>query len=126
MTKRTQLYKCNVCGNIVEIKHEGQNALVCCNKKMNLLNENTTDAATEKHVPVIEKVEGGFKVLVGDVEHPMTEKHYIEWIELITEDKVYTKYLKPGDKPEAIFYIDSENVTAREYCNLHGAWKNNF
>lgn len=106
MTKRTQLYKCNVCGNIVEIKHEGQSALVCCNKKMNLLNENTTDAATEKHVPVIEKVKGGFKVLVGDVEHPMIEKHYIEWIELITEDKVYTKYLKPGDKPEAFFYID--------------------
>jgi len=122
MTKRLQLYKCEICGNIVEIMHEGMPALVCCNQKMKLLEENTTDAAVEKHVPVINKIERGYKIIVGEVEHPMVEEHYIEWIELITENKVYTKYLKPGEKPEAVFRIEAENVKAREYCNLHGNW----
>ena len=126
MTKRTELYKCEICGNIIEIKHTGVSALVCCGKKMKLLKENTTDAATEKHVPVIEKVKDGYKIVVGEVEHPMTEKHYIEWIELITENEVYTKFLKPGEKPEAIFITKSEIIIARAYCNLHGNWKNNF
>lgn len=123
MTKRTQVYKCEVCGNIVEVKHASVGELVCCNQKMTLMNENTVDAATEKHVPVIEKIDGGYKVKVGEVEHPMTDDHYIEWIELLTDNDVYTTYLKPGDKPEAIFHTTAENVTAREYCNLHGHWK---
>jgi superoxide reductase len=124
MTKRTELYKCEICGNIVEVKHNGAPALVCCGEKMKLLKENTTDAATEKHIPVIEKTENGYKIIVGEVEHPMVDKHYIEWIELITENEVYTKFLKPGDKPEAIFKTDAEKITARAYCNLHGNWKN--
>ncbi len=124
MTKRSELYKCEICGNIVEIMHEGMPALVCCNQKMKLLVENTTDAATEKHVPVIEKIEGGYKITIGEVEHPMTEDHYIEWIQLLTENEVYVKFLKPGEKPEAVFMTNAAKVTAREYCNLHGNWKN--
>lgn len=123
MTKRYQIYKCDVCGNIVEIYHQGADALVCCGQPMKLLDENTTDAATEKHVPVIEKIDGGYKVTVGSVEHPMEEAHYIEWIELIADDRSYTKFLKPGEKPVAEFKIEASSVTAREHCNLHGLWK---
>ncbi len=123
MTEQNQIYKCNVCGNITEVLHASQGELVCCNQPMELKEENTVDAATEKHVPVIEKTEHGYKVKVGEVEHPMEESHFIEWIELIADNKVYRKYLKPGDKPEAEFCIRAENVTAREYCNLHGHWK---
>ena len=124
MTKRSELYKCEICGNIVEILHTGATALVCCDQEMKLLLENTIDAATEKHVPVIEETESGYKVIVGEVEHPMVDSHYIEWIELITENEVHTKFLKPGEKPEAVFGTDAENVIARAYCNLHGNWKN--
>ena len=124
MTKRSELYKCEICGNIVEILHTGATALVCCGQEMKLLVENTTDAATEKHVPVIEKIEGGYKITIGEVEHPMTEDHYIEWIQLLMENEVYTKFLKPGEKPEAVFMTNAVKVTAREYCNLHGNWKN--
>jgi superoxide reductase len=123
MTELNEVYKCNVCGNIVEVLHKGVGQLVCCNQPMNVLTENTTDAATEKHVPVIEKTETGYKVTVGSVEHPMDESHYIEWIELVADGKVCRKNLKPGDKPVAEFCILAENVTAREYCNLHGHWK---
>ncbi|MDP4091521.1 MAG: desulfoferrodoxin family protein, partial [Bacillota bacterium] len=97
--------------------------LTCCGQPMKKLNENTTEAAVEKHVPVIEKVEGGVLVKVGSVEHPMLETHYIEWIEIHTADKVYRKYLKPGEKPEAYFKVEEEVLFAREYCNLHGVWK---
>lgn len=93
---------------------------------ISLLKENTTDAATEKHVPIIEKVEGGYRIVVGEVEHPMTEEHYIEWIQLLTENEVYTKFLNPGEKPEAFFKTDAKKLTAREYCNLHGNWKSNY
>ncbi|MDF2882099.1 MAG: desulfoferrodoxin [Clostridiaceae bacterium] len=123
MTELRQIYKCEVCGNIVEVVHPSGGTLVCCGKPMTLLNENTTDAAVEKHVPVIEKIDGGVLVKVGAVEHPMLEKHYIEWIEVHTANKVYRKYLKPGDKPEAVFKLDEEVLYAREYCNLHGLWK---
>jgi len=123
MTKRLQIYKCDICGNIIEIMHEGMPALVCCNEKMKLRQENTVDAAQEKHVPKIEKVEGGYKVFVGEVEHPMVEDHYIEWIELIAGNEVYTKFLNPGEKPEAFFKTDAQDVYAREYCNLHGNWR---
>jgi len=123
MAERLQIYKCELCGNIVEVLHGGAGELVCCGQPMNLLTENTVDAAKEKHVPVIEKIDGGFKVKVGDVPHPMEEKHYIEWIELIADGKSYIQFLNPGDTPEATFMIDAASVTAREFCNLHGLWK---
>jgi superoxide reductase len=125
MTKRLELYKCSICGNIIEIMHKGAPSLKCCNQKMTLLTENKVDAATEKHVPIIKKNEDGYKVVVGEVEHPMLEEHYIEWIQLITENEVYTKFLKPGEKPEATFKTDAIDVKARAYCNLHGNWKSN-
>ena len=123
MTKRLQIYKCKVCGNIVEVLHEGAGELVCCGQPMTLREENTVDAAKEKHVPVVEKTAGGVKVKVGSVAHPMEEKHYIEWIEIISDGKAYRQFLKPGDAPEATFDIEAGDVTAREYCNLHGLWK---
>ena len=123
MTDRLHVYKCEVCGNIVEVLHEGQGELVCCNQPMKLLVEGTVDAAKEKHVPVVEKAAGGIKVSVGSVSHPMEEKHYIEWIEVIADGKAYLQFLKPGDVPEATFAIDADQVIVREYCNLHGLWK---
>ena len=123
MTEKLQIYKCEVCGNIVEMLHAGAGQLVCCGQPMKLFKENTTDAAKEKHVPVIEKTATGFKVKVGSVAHPMEEKHYIEWIEVIADGQAYRKFLNPGEAPEATFEIKAEKVTAREYCNLHGLWK---
>ena len=123
MTERLQVYKCETCGNMVEVIHEGAGELVCCGAPMTRYQENTVDAATEKHVPVIEKTEDGIKVTVGSVLHPMEEKHYIEWIELIADGCAYRKFLNPGDTPEAVFCIDAVQMTAREYCNLHGHWK---
>jgi superoxide reductase len=123
MTERLQVYKCEVCGNIVEVLHEGKGELVCCGQPMKLFVENTVDASKEKHVPVIEKTATGFKVKVGAVAHPMEEKHYIEWIEVIADGKAYRQFLKPGDLPEATFEIQAAQITAREYCNLHGLWK---
>jgi superoxide reductase len=123
MTKRLEIYKCEVCGNIVEMIHDGKGELVCCGQPMKLFKENSVDAAKEKHVPVIEKTADGFTVKVGSVAHPMEEKHYIEWIELIADGKAYRQFLKPGEVPEAVFCIDAKEITAREYCNLHGLWK---
>ena len=123
MAKRMEVYRCEVCGNIVEVLHGGTGQLVCCGKPMKLLVENTTDAAKEKHVPVIEKVAGGYKVRVGSVPHPMEEKHFIEWIELVAGDKAYRQFLSPGQAPEAFFSVESAEVFAREYCNVHGLWK---
>ena len=123
MVKRLEVYKCETCGNIIEVLHGGKGELVCCGKPMNLLVENTVDAAKEKHVPVIEKVEGGVKVKVGEVAHPMEEKHFIEWIEIIADGKTYRQYLNPGETPEAIFNVEAQQITAREYCNIHGLWK---
>jgi superoxide reductase len=123
MTSRFQVYKCEVCGNIVEVLHEGKGELVCCGQPMKLFTENTVDAAKEKHVPVIEKTGKGYRVKVGSVAHPMEEKHYIEWVELIADGVVYRKFFKPGDAPEAEFCVDAAQVSAREYCNLHGLWK---
>jgi superoxide reductase len=122
MTKLNNVYKCALCGNMVEVIHQSGGTLVCCGQPMTYLEGNTVDAAKEKHVPVVEKVEGGVLVKVGSVEHPMLETHYIEWIEVLTENKVYRKQLKPGDKPEALFKLDEEIVEVREYCNLHGVW----
>ncbi len=122
-TQRTQLYRCELCGNIVEVIHAAGGTLVCCGQDMNLLKEGETDAATEKHVPVIVKTDGGYKVKVGDSAHPMEEKHHIEWIELIADGVVHRQFLNPSDPPEATFMIKAEGVTVREYCNLHGLWK---
>lgn len=123
MTERLQVYRCEVCGNMVEVVRAGAGELVCCNQPMTLLVENTVDAAQEKHVPVIEKTSDGVKVKVGSVAHPMEDKHYIEWIEAIAGGKAYRQFLKPGDAPEATFKIDAADVSAREFCNLHGLWK---
>jgi len=123
MRQRFEVYKCDVCGNIVEVLFGGEGELVCCGEAMKLLKENTVDAAKEKHVPVVEKISDGYRVKVGSVAHPMEEKHYIQWIELMADGISYFKFLKPGDKPEADFCVKAEKVTAREYCNLHGLWK---
>ena len=123
MTELKQIYKCNICGNIVEVLHPGTGTLVCCGQPMELLKEKTEDVGQEKHVPVIEKTETGIKVKVGSVPHPMEENHYIEWIEIIADGSVYRKFLKPGDNPEAEFEIKAEKIEAREYCNIHGLWK---
>lgn len=136
MTKIREIYRCSLCGNIVEVLHEGA-VLSCCGKPMLLLHGNTTDGAHEKHVPVVEAVDGGFRVTVGSVMHPMTEEHYIQWIELLTPMCVMRRELHPGDQPEAVFLFDKETafgkfaskcgideVSAREYCNLHGLWTN--
>lgn len=123
MTERLQVYKCEICGNIVEVLHEGQGELVCCGQPMMLLVEGAVDAAKEKHVPVVEKTAGGIKVKVGSAPHPMEEKHYIEWIEVVADGKAYRQFLKPGGAPEATFNIEAGQITAREYCNIHGLWK---
>ncbi|MCW3993256.1 MAG: desulfoferrodoxin [Candidatus Bathyarchaeota archaeon] len=123
MTELRQIYRCNVCGNIVEVIHTGVGELVCCGQPMELLTEKTADVGLEKHVPVIEKVGNKVKVKVGSVPHPMEQKHHIEWIETIADDKSCRKFLKPGEKPEAEFEITAEKIEAREYCNIHGLWK---
>ena len=121
--KPLQIYKCKVCGAIVQIFKPGRPSLVHCGKPMELLVEKTEDEGREKHVPVVEKIDGGYRVKVGSVAHPMTESHSILGIQLIGKDCVCSKTLKPGDKPEAIFMTDATEVSARAYCNLHGLWK---
>jgi superoxide reductase len=123
MAERLEVYKCDVCGNIVEILHGGKGELTCCNQPMRKVTENTVDASREKHVPVVEVGANGITVKVGSVPHPMEEKHFIEWVELIVDGKVYRQFLAPGGTPEAFFPITGAQVTAREYCNLHGLWK---
>ncbi|MBI5159291.1 desulfoferrodoxin [Candidatus Micrarchaeota archaeon] len=123
MVLLNEVYKCSVCGNIVEVVHASAGQLVCCGKPMNLLVEKTLDAGNEKHVPVVEKTASGVKVKVGSVAHPMEEKHFIEFVEVVADGRVYRKYLKPGEKPEAEFEVKANSIVAREYCNLHGLWK---
>jgi superoxide reductase len=123
MIERNQVYKCEVCGNIIEVLHAGGGQLICCNQPMRLLEAGTTDAATEKHVPVIQRTSSGFEVTVGSVMHPMEEQHYIEWIDLLADGKVYRQFLEPGAAPTAVFELAAERVAAREYCNLHGLWR---
>jgi superoxide reductase len=120
MTNQNEVYKCEICGNIVEVTHAGGGVLVCCGEPMKLMKENANDtASTEKHVPIIQDK----KVIVGSVAHPMEEKHYIEWIEATSSSGEIAKvFLKPGDKPEAEFSF--KPLSARAYCNLHGLWKN--
>ena len=129
MTEKLDVYKCDVCGNIVEMLESGVGELICCGQEMTLQREKTEDAATEKHVPFIEKIEGGYKVRVGqNAAHPMEEKHYIQWIELLVDGKAYRQFLNPGEEPEAFFGVCKEcsaagDVSAREYCNVHGLWQ---
>jgi len=124
MTKRNQIYRCNICGNIVEVLYAGGGQLVCCGQNMELLEASTQDQGYEKHVPVIEKNGDTVKVKVGSTAHPMEESHYIEWVELVADGKSYRQFLQPGDEPEAEFCnIDSEDLQAREYCNVHGLWR---
>lgn len=124
MAERGQVYKCEICGNIVYVLDGGKGTLVCCGQEMKLLDEKTeVQEGKEKHVPVVEKVEGGIKVKVGSIPHPMEEKHFIEWIEVSDVDNVYRKFLSPGEKPEAVFPVVSENIKVREFCNIHGLWR---
>ena len=123
MATQLGIYKCGVCGNMVEMIHVGGGELVCCGQPMTLLTENSVDASREKHVPVIEKTVGGVKVKVGTIAHPMEEKHYIEWIEVIIDGKAYRQFLNPGQAPEAFFAVEGAQIIARAYCNLHGLWK---
>lgn len=123
MMERNQIYRCTICGNIVEVVNAAKGTLSCCGQPMKLMKENTTDGAREKHVPVVERIDGGYKVMIGSVEHPMADNHYIQWIELSADNMLFRKFLTPGEKPEAIFKVDVEEVTAREYCNLHGLWE---
>lgn len=122
-TKRAQVYRCEKCGDIVEILKDGCCVPVCCGSPMTLQNENTVDASKEKHVPVVQKSAGKVVVSVGSVEHPMLPEHYIEWIEVVTATKVLRKWLKPGDKPVAEFAVDEDVLYAREFCNLHRLWR---
>ena len=124
MTEKLQVYKCDVCGNVVEVLDSGAGELVCCGQPMTLQQEKTEDAATEKHVPFIEQIDGGYRVRVGqNAAHPMEQKHYVQWIELLADGKACRQFLEPGDAPEAVFSVSGENVSAREYCNIHGLWK---
>ena len=122
MAQALEIYKCGTCGNIVELLHAGGGELACCGSAMNLITANTVDASREKHLPVIERGEGSITVKVGSVPHPMESAHFIEWVELIADGKVYRAMLKPGEPPEATFAVTAEKVTAREYCSLHGQW----
>ena len=124
MNERLQVYKCEKCGNVVEILSAAKGVLYCCGEPMKLKEEMTKDSSIEKHVPVVEEIEDGIKVTVGSTLHPMVEKHLIEWIEIVTDNGVFRKYLKPGDKPEAIFPAVGKMIKVREYCNLHGLWTN--
>mgnify|MGYP000578270991 FL=1 len=123
MAKKNEIYKCEKSGLMVEVLQDAEGTPMCCGEPMKLLRENTTDGAKEKHVPVVEKIEGGYRVTVGSVEHPMTDAHYIQWIELVTPTGVLRHNLAPQDKPVAEFKTDATEVEAREYCNLHGLWK---
>lgn len=124
MTELNQIYKCEICGNIVELVHGGAGELVCCGASMALKPEKTEDVGLEKHGPVVEVISTGVIVTVGEVSHPMESNHYIEWIEVVTEHRTYRKFLNPGDEPIAEFLLEAEHITVRAYCNVHGLWKN--
>ncbi len=119
-------YKCNICGNVVQVSFVGGGELICCGQPMVLLKENAQEASTEKHIPVIKKEDKGYRVVIGSIEHPMEEKHYIVFIELVADGIHYKKFLKPKDKPEAFFEVEAKEIFALEYCNLHGLWKGNL
>ncbi len=121
--KRLQVYLCEECGAVVEIMEAGTAPVVHCGKPMKLMPELTSGELAPKHLPVIEKIEGGYKVKVGAVEHPMLKAHHIAWIELVADGQVLRQFLEIDAKPEAVFLTKAQQVSAREYCNLHGLWK---
>lgn len=121
--EKNEVYKCSICGNIVEVVEAGGGELVCCGKPMEKQEENTVDAAKEKHIPVIEKTKDGYLIKIGEIDHPMTKEHYIQWIEILVDGKSYKQFLNPDEKPEAMFCVKGEKITARAYCNIHGIWK---
>ena len=122
MTKKLEVYKCEMCGNIAEVLHEGAGELVCCNQPMTLLQAKTEEQGYEKHLPVSEKTDQGLKVKIGSVPHPMEENHYIEWIEVIADGSAYRQFLSPGQRPESLFKINYDRIEVREFCNVHGLW----
>jgi superoxide reductase len=126
MTKLNQIYKCNICGNIVEVLHRGKGQLVCCGQPMELMVEKTHDEGMEKHVPAVEKIGAGIKVKVGEIAHPMEEEHFIEWIEAIVGGRACRKFLNPGDSPEAEFEVNGDDIIVRAYCSVHGLWLSHF
>ena len=127
MAKKLEIFKCELCGHIIEVLHEGGGTLVCCGQPMKAISENSTDAAQEKHVPVVEKMDDGTRIKVGSVAHPMTPEHHIEWIQMITPEGYACRvFLEPGQNPEAVFKMKPDKGKAREYCNLHGLWKSEF
>ena len=123
MAERLGIYKCSTCGNIVEVVHGGAGKMVCCGQPMEYLAAKTADQGKEKHVPVIEKFDGGIRVKVGSIPHPMEDKHYIEWVEILQDGKAYRPFLNPGQTPEAVFRMTGEIVVAREFCTVHGLWE---
>lgn len=122
MAQFNGIYKCSICGNIVQINHSGGGTLICCGQPMELLQSNKVDASLEKHVPVIEKINGGYLIKIGSEPHPMEDAHYIEWIEIIADGRSYKKFLQPGQTPQAEFILEANQIEARAYCNLHGVW----
>lgn len=123
MAEKLEVYKCIICGNIVEVLHGGAGELVCCDQPMEKLVAKTADEGKEKHVPVIENIDGGVKVKVGSIAHPMEADHHIEWIEILADGKAYRQFLNPGDAPEAEFAVRADKISAREHCNKHGMWE---
>lgn len=123
MTERLQVHKCELCEIVAEVLAGGAGVLVCCGQPMQLLKENAVDAAREKHVPVIERVQGGMRIKVGSMPHPMEAQHFVQWVEVVADGKICRQFLQPGQAPEAMFKIEGKQVAAREYCNLHGLWK---
>jgi superoxide reductase len=123
MISQLQVYKCSVCGNMVEVIRVGGGDMICCGKPMENLVAKVADQGKEKHVPVVEKANGGIRVKIGSIPHPMEEKHYIEWVEVVTDGKAYRQFLKPGQAPEAVFNVDASSATIREHCNIHGLWE---
>ena len=124
MAKRNEVYKCEICGNIVEVLQGGAGELVCCGEPMQLLQAKTEDEGREKHVPLVIDQAHGVLVKVGDVPHPMVDKHFIQWIEIVTPQRVYREYLSPEQEPQAEFCVSLDQVVlVREYCNLHGLWE---
>lgn len=126
MTEKNQIYRCNVCGNIVSVFHTGAKSLVCCGEPMELLQAQHDDTLQEKHLPVVEKTDNGISVKIGSIPHPMEDEHFIEWIQIIAGDNVSFTYLKPGDEPQAQFTQEEGEILVRSYCNKHGLWETNF
>ncbi len=125
MAEQLGIYKCEKCGNIAQVLHAEKPPVMCCAQPMERLVENTVDAAVEKHVPAVEKIDGGYLVKIGSVAHPMTPDHWIEWIELLSDDGMFMQrqMLTPTSEPQAEFKTDAAKVVAKAYCNLHGLWK---